>query len=76
MAQSSGKKKLVVKAAMVRVEDEGGRFQYLLRGAPLDGIKASEVDRLSELKDPITGVAMVGEDDGDTVALVAVNPNI
>jgi hypothetical protein len=48
-------KKLVVTAPLVRVLDEGGRFQYLYRGASLDGVGADEVKRLQ-------GLDMVGED--------------
>lgn len=63
MAAASAKKALVVTAPLVRVEDEGGRFQYLYRGASLDGIPSGEVERLIDLD-------MVGESkDGE------VNPN-
>lgn len=56
MADSkASSKSLVVTAPLVRVVDEGGRFQYLYRGASLDGVPAAEVKRLQELD-------MVGED--------------
>lgn len=63
-AAQSKSKKLVVKAPLVQVVDEGSRIVQLYRGAPLDGVKQSEVDRLVDL-------GMVGEDEGDVVPGVA-----
>jgi hypothetical protein len=61
---AAASKKLVVTAPLVRVEDEGGRHQYLYFGASLDGVKSSEIERLIDLD-------MVGEvKDG------VVNPNV
>ncbi len=58
---TSKKNPLVVLAPLVRVEDEGGRFQYLYRGAALDGVKSSEIERLIDLD-------MVGEDKDGVVS--------
>jgi hypothetical protein len=60
---AAASKKLIVTAPLVRVEDEGGRYQYLYFGASLDGVKSSEVERLIDLD-------MVGEDKNGVV-----NPN-
>lgn len=63
MAQSQSKAKtLVVKSPLVQVLTEGDRIVQLYRGAPLDGVKQSEIDRL-------IGLDMVGEDDGVTPGL-------
>jgi hypothetical protein len=65
---ASSKKSLVVTAPLVRVEDEGGRFQYLYRGASLDGVAAGEVDRL-------VGLDMAGEDKDGVVDPNAAAPH-
>ncbi len=61
MATSAKKKSLVVTAPLVRVETEGDRLVYLYRGATLEGVKASEVERLIDLE-------MVGEDEDGVVS--------
>jgi hypothetical protein len=61
------KKTLIVSAPLVGVVDEGGRMLQLYRGASLDGVKQSEIERL-------IGLGMVGED-ATVIPGVALDPN-